>query len=226
MIPERLSVGGCEIELFGGDAPEDAPLVCLLAGQESGAAAYSAAREVGARPFRMAAIPVTDWDRDLSPWPAPQPFKGGAEFGGGAEAFLRALEGESLPALRAAFSAPEAPCFLAGYSLAGLFSVWALYRTTAFSGAASVSGSLWFPGFADFAATREPARLPERVYFSLGDRESRTKNPLFRRTEDDTRVLSEALRAKGVRSVFESNPGGHFQDAEKRLARALSWLAQ
>ena len=76
----------------------------------------------------------------------------------------------------------------------------------------------------EFCAAHALPRIPERVYFSLGDRESRTRDPLLRRTEDDTRALCEALRKQGVESVFERNPGGHFQDAEKRLARGLAWI--
>ena len=221
---ERLRAGGCEIGLFRtAEAAEDAPLVLLLCGQESGEAVFAAALEAGARRFFLAAIPVEDWDGSLSPWRAPQPFRGG-EFSGGADAFLRRLEGELLPAIRAALPAPASPCYPAGYSLAGLFSVYALYRSAAFAGAVSASGSLWFPGFAEFAAAREPLRPPRRVYFSLGDRESRTKNPVFRRTEETTSALSAALREKGAESVFERNPGGHFQDPEKRMARGIAWI--
>ena len=207
------------------DAAPDTPLICLLVGRENAAAIREAACAAGARPFSMAAIPVADWNGDLSPWSAPQPFRGGAAFTGGADAFLHALEA-ALPAVRAALSAPDAPCFLAGYSMGGLFAVYALYRSAAFSGAVSASGSLWFPDFAAFTADRAPARIPEKVYFSLGDRESRTKNPLFRRTEEDTRALCAAMRAMGVQSVFELNPGGHFQDPEKRMARGIAWITE
>ena len=204
------------------DGKPDAPFVCLLAGREDSAQIRTLAQEMGAPPFSMAVIPVADWNDSLSPWPAPG-LRGGGDFGGGADAFLRALEA-ALPAVRAALEAPDAPCYLAGYSLAGLFSVYALYRSAAFAGAASVSGSLWFPGFAEFCASHEPKCVPDRVYFSLGDRESRTKNELLRRTEDMTRALSAALRERGTESVFELNPGGHFKDAETRVARGLAWL--
>ncbi len=39
---------------------------------------------------------------------------------------------------------------IAGYSLAGLFALWAVYQTGLFDRAASVSGSLWFDGFLTF----------------------------------------------------------------------------
>ncbi len=204
------------------DAERDAPVLCLLCGHgEDVAAIRSSARAMGARGFHLAQIPVADWENELSPWIAPA-LRGDGEFGGGADAFLDALE-QALPGVRR-LAASDGPCYLAGYSLAGLFSVYALFRSAAFDGAASVSGSLWFPGFAEYAASREPPRRPRRVYFSLGDRESRTRNPLLRRTEGVTRALSAALRERGTESVFELNPGGHFQDAETRLAKGLAWL--
>ena len=221
---DTLPFRGGEINLFpSGVQDGDAPLVCLLCARGEGPAVRDAALEAGAGPFHMAAVPVADWNADLSPWPAPG-LRGGEAFGGRADAFLKELEA-ALPGLRAALRAPDAPCYIAGYSLAGLFSVWALYRTAAFDGAASVSGSLWYPDFAGFLKSGRPQRKPRRVYLSLGDRESRTRDPLLRRTEDETRALCAALREMGTESVFELNPGGHFQDAEKRMARGVAWIA-
>ena len=201
----------------------DAPIIFLLTGDEDGARVWDAARQLTARPFSLVTIPVTDWNRDLSPWAARRVFKGGEDFGGGADAFLRTLESEIVPAVRAE---ADAPCILAGYSLAGLCAAYAAYRTTAFSGVISASGSLWFPGFLDFAASHAFARKPERVYFSLGDKESRTKNPVMRLVEDNTRKLCDAYTAQGIETTFERNPGNHFQDAELRLAKGIAWILE
>ena len=168
-------------------------------------------------------VPVADWNRDLSPWAARRVFKGGEDFGGGAKVFLQTLESEIVPAVRAE---ADAPCILAGYSLAGLCAVYAAYRTTAFSGVISASGSLWFPGFLEFAASHAFARKPERVYFSLGDKESRTKNPVMRLVEDNTRKLRDAYAAQGIETTFERNPGNLFQDAELRLAKGIAWILE
>ena len=208
---------------FDGKSDADAPIIFLLSGDEDGARVWDAARQLTARPFSLATVPVTDWNRDLSPWAARRVFKGGEDFAGGADAFLQTLEDETVPAVRAEVQT-DAPCILAGYSLAGLCAVYAAYRTTAFSGVISASGSLWFPGFSEFAASRPFARKPERVYFSLGDRESRTKNPVMRLVEDNTRKLCDAYAAQGVETTFERNPGSHFQDAELRLAKGIAWI--
>lgn len=56
---------------------------------------------------------------------------------------------------------------ITGYSLAGLFAVYAIYRTDVFSGGC-MSGSVWFPGFKEYIFSRELKRRPDCIYFSLG----------------------------------------------------------
>ena len=221
---KTLTAGGRELSVYPAEKADGAPLVLLLGGEEDAQAVLRAVEERSERPFSLAVIPVADWEDELSPWKAEKVFRGGRDFGGGGETFLRALEETFLPAVRKASACREALCFLAGYSLAGLFALWALYRSTAFSGAVSASGSLWFPGWADFAAANEMPRRPERVYLSLGDRESRTKNPVTCKVEENTAALYALLRGRGIECVFDMNPGNHFQDAELRLAKGIAWL--
>ena len=165
-----------------------------------------------------------DWQRDLAPWDAPAAFARGEAFSGGADAFLQCLTERILPEAERYLPAPPAWKGIAGYSLAGLFAVYCLYRTDVFSRAASVSGSLWFPDFLTFAEQNAPKRLPERLYFSLGVRESRTKNPYLSQVAACTERLSAHFAALGVQTRYEQNPGGHFQDPAGRVAAALRWL--
>lgn len=44
-------------------------------------------------PFSLATIPIADWNRDLSPRAAPRVFKGGEDFGGGADKLLEGDRG-------------------------------------------------------------------------------------------------------------------------------------
>ena len=68
-----------------------------------------------------------DWDRDLSPWPAEGVFRG-QTFAGGAEAYRIRLMGELIPAAEEKLPVRPKKRFLAGYSLAGLFSLWTAFR--------------------------------------------------------------------------------------------------
>ena len=103
-----------------------------------------------------------------------------------------------------------------------MFALWAAVCRDCFDAAASVSGSLWYDGFANFVC--EAGQLPERVYLSVGDRECRARNSAFQRIEDCTQRIEAHLRRKGVDVIFEHNPGGHFDDPLGRMERAIRWL--
>ena len=211
------------VELFPSDEP-GAPLVVLNGEAGEGERVYRRVREGSRVDFSLAAISGLSWDDDLTPWPAPPVFKGGAPCGGQADRYLEQLTGRVLPAVKRALSGEPAYVALAGYSLAGLFAVYALYYTDAFARVASASGSLWYPGFPEFAEEHAFAGRPDSVYLSLGDKEARTRNPVMRPVEDNTRRMAALLAERSVRSTLEMNPGGHFNDPEGRIARAISWL--
>ena len=162
--------------------------------------------------FRMIAVRVPDWNRDLSPWTAPAVF-GNEAFGGGAARFLE----EILPLC------PDGrTCLAGGYSLAGLFALWAAYRTGRFAGVAAASPSVWFPGFTDFMqANRIQSKA---VYLSLGDREEKAKNPVMAAVGSRIREAEGILKAQGIPCTLEWNPGNHFRDADIRTAKAFAWV--
>ncbi len=172
-------------------------------------------------PCALLAFPTPDWDRDLTPWAAPGLRKNEPDFGGGAEAFLAEL----LAAVREAEGALPAPPetkLLMGYSLGGLFALWAGTRTEEFPLLASVSGSLWFDGWCEYLEAN-PCRAG-RVYLSLGEREPKARNPRMARVGLCTERTEALLRAAGAETTLEWNPGGHFNDPEERMAKAVRTL--
>ena len=169
-------------------------------------------RSLTDRDFCLLAVPVASWNRDLSPWEAPPVF-GKEGFGDGA---ARTLE-EVL-----AFCGDRDKTYiLGGYSLAGLFALWAACRTDVFSAVAAASPSVWFPGFIDYLKAHE--MKASRVYLSLGDREERTRNPVMASVGDRIRETAGLLQASGVQTVLEWNPGNHFVDSDRRMAKAFAW---
>ena len=179
------------------------------------------AMRVCALPFALAAFEVRDWNRDLSPWEAPPVF-GKVPFGGMAEETLSFVHDRLLPELRRRLGADMKLC-LGGYSLAGLFALWAATRTDAFSGVAAASPSVWFPGWMEYV--KENPMQAKDVYLSLGDREERAKNPVMATVGDCIREQYALLQADHI-VTLEWNPGSHFQDSEKRTARAFCWIAE
>ena len=167
----------------------------------------------------LVCISGVDWDRDLSPWPAKRVFRGGENFSGGADDFLHTLLTQLIPSAEKSLSPAWRAIF--GYSLAGLFSLWAMTKTDSFQRCASVSGSLWFDGFADYLAAHPLLGRPERVYLSLGDREEKAKNPRMQTVRAAAEQAKVIIESQGVPCVFTLNPGGHFQDVSTRQKRAV-----
>lgn len=170
----------------------------------------------------IVAIDGIDWNHDLTPWPGKSVFRRQPDFGGGAGDYLRELTGEIVPLVERSLGYIPKKRILAGYSLAGLFAVWAGMNTDCFDGIASVSGSLWYPGFADYA--KRAQFFSRAAYFSVGDREKLGRIAVFHTIEEDTRRVSDELRKRGVKAIFELNPGGHFVNSAERTARGIEWV--
>ena len=170
-------------------------------------------REKAPADFRLVAIKVGDWNRDLSPWEAPAVF-GREDFGDGAA--------DTLAEILNLCGDRTRNYYLGGYSLAGLFALWAAGQTDAFSGIAAASPSMWFPGFMEYLAAHPP-RSP-RVYLSLGDREEKTRNPVMAAVGNRIRTAEALLQAQGIDCILEWNEGNHFRDADRRTAKAFSWV--
>ena len=201
-----------------------APLLVLLTHEEEGERFLAAVRGRTRAPFSLLCVGVEHWGDDLTPWPSGSIHKGSPPYGGRAEEFLEKLVRKAVPAAERELGSESAYRALVGYSLGGLFAIWSAYRTGMFSRIGSVSGSLWYEGFPEFALRETPEGDPEKIYFSLGDRESRTRHPLVRTVEENTILIERFWAQRGCRTVFERNPGGHFYESEERTARAAAWL--
>ena len=118
------------------------------------------------------------------------------------------------------------PCVLAGYSLGGLFALWAAYRTESFDGICAVSPSLWVRGWDAYAEGR--VACADAVYLSLGDKEERARNVCMAAVGDCVRRQASRLTRQFTegKTVFEWNRGGHFDDEPGRMARGLAWTAE
>ena len=150
------------------------------------------------------------------PWDEP--------FGGQAAGFLDELLKQIIPQAESSLPQPPAWRGVAGYSLAGLFALWALWQTDVFERAASASGSLWFPGFIDYARERTMTATPDAAYLSLGKKETKTPNRMMRHVLDDTRAMEELFIERDIPTTLELNPGNHFAQTDLRMARGIHWI--
>jgi predicted alpha/beta superfamily hydrolase len=174
----------------------------------------------GNRDFCLIAVKVDDWNKDLSPWPEPAVF-GDEDFGEGAPETLKFLL-ENVLVPDDLETTPGRRIYLGGYSLAGLFALWAGCQTDAFDGIAAASPSVWFPGFAEYLRNNIPQT--KAVYLSLGDREERTRHPLMSQVGNAIRSTYEILKESVMDCVLEWNKGNHFKNPDLRSAKAFAWL--
>lgn len=239
---EAPAVNGRELQYFKYDmnytiwldksaglaATTSMPVIYIHSFRGNGEDVWRACRELpGCPPVVLVSVnnPGGGLDDELSPWPAPAVWKGQAPYKGQAAAHLKWMKEECMPEvevrLRAMGILQQIP-MIAGYSLAGLFALWAGWTSGNFARVASVSGSLWYPGFTDFIRDNAPAGHIGKVCISLGDRESHSRHPLMSQVDTCTAAVVDAVKTRGIDTVFEWNPGNHFDHPEQRMAGAIA----
>ncbi|MCR5724271.1 MAG: hypothetical protein K6G80_04200 [Treponema sp.] len=176
-------------------------------------------------------------ERDYTPWEADALSARSRPFSGKADHFLYILETQIKTFIDKNYRTKSDIEYtsIAGYSLAGLTAIYALYTTDFALTYASVSGSLWFPKWDDFIKKHKLRQMSEdgviKVYVSLGKTEAnasdKLKGKVAERTEETVKVLKEQVAALGQDEsdiFFEYNEGGHWEDIPERTAKALAHL--
>ena len=215
----QFSVSGRTVEIFF-SAEGNAPLVILNTIQGEGAKIFEKCLEFGCKNFTLAAIGGLNWNRDLSPWETPEIRNNRYSFGG-ADEYISQLTTQIMPEILSKLTGKPEFTAIAGYSLAGLFALYAAYRTDVFSRIASVSGSLWFPGFTEFAQSHDFVKNPDCIYLSLGDAEAKTRDKNLAAVQKNTELLANLYKSRGIPTLFELNHGNHFTDTIGRTAKGI-----
>ena len=184
-------------------------------------------------------VGVDLWEENFSPWCAPRVFAKGPNFGDGAQKTLDTLINQVIPWAESELAEPPAYRALVGYSLAGLFSLWAGVSpqlgapdapqpAATFQRIGAVSGSFWFPGLLGYVDQQLRGGVVglTHAYLSLGDREARTPNPQIMHVRENAELLASKLENAGITSTFELNRGNHFQNIGGRMQKALDWLVK
>lgn len=200
------------------------PAIYLNTFSGEGQKVYETAQAIGCPPFTLVAISGLDWNRNMAPWGSPATFKGGEAFTGGADSYLRLLVDEIIPRAEKDLTGPPAWRGIAGYSLGGLFALYAIYQSDVFSRVGYMSGSLWFPGFKEYIFFHESKRRPDCIYFSLGYKEAKTRNPALKTVQKNTEEILAFYQSKGLDTVFQRNPGNHFVQGIERTVAGIQWL--
>ena len=223
-MSEQLNIEGRLCRLFGSDRPG-----CILiqpsARHENATLEAEAQKiaELSPAPFVLATIELEDWMLDLMPWPDAN-ISREPEAGKHGQDTLQYILLSLVPELQHRFG--PLPVVLGGYSLGGLFALWASAQTDIFKAVAAASPSVWIKDWIPFARKHVP--MADAVYLSLGDQEEHVKNQAIARVGDNLRtqysLLQEQLGPNQCTLVWEQ--GGHFNDNEGRLARAFTWCIE
>lgn len=215
-----MIIASKNIRIFG-DTGKAAPIVYLHTFQHEGEEVWKQCTKISTKRFILVEIDGVDWNRDMSPWASEKLFAGDTACTGGGEEWLQVLTSQIIPPVEEGLNVTNR--FLAGYSLAGLFALWAAYHTSIFDGVISGSGSFWYPGFTEYAGGHDLMRQLSSIYFSLGDRESHVRNPILQRVEENTRWLCAHYQEQGITTIFELNTGNHYMQTELRMAKGIGW---
>lgn len=136
------------------------------------------------------------------------------------------MAGAGCAGIRQQYSIKEdCKVILGGYSLAGLFALWAATQTNAAVWRGGCSPSRVVSRIGQNTKRRTLSQA-QRVYLSLGDREEYTRNQTMAAVGDNIRALHSALTQRGKDCRLEWNAGGHFKDADLRTARAFAWIME
>ena len=203
-----------------------APLFYSIDYHENGQLLLEACKQVGCSGFNLVTISGLHWNQELSPWPIPTVVSKDDRFTGEADQWLPLLTGEVVPQVERLLDAPPTWRCLAGYSMAGLFAVWTAFHCDLFTRILSASGSMWYPGWLEYASEHEPAVPLHGVYLSVGEQESTSRNAVLHTVGERTRAVANLMAERGIPSKFELNPGNHFKNPPLRVAKGIKWLLE
>ena len=181
--------------------------------QQEAADVYSMVEKSGEELAIVPCIP-SSWENDLTPYETYNPLQKGRVFAGKADDFLSKI-------VAASKTCPAAHRILAGYSLAGLFALYAGMKCSLFDSLVAGSPSLWYPSFMEYAQTHPLNSAIQYVYLSLGDQEAKVKNPVFQTIDQRMSEYCKILKEAQIPFHFDLNPGKHVNNVMERMSKGI-----
>lgn len=217
---KKYTAEGREVTLYMA-ASENRPLVVLNNYSGDGGSVVEALGEMKCPDFNLLCVGNLKWNHDMTPWHCPPLSSEDDPCTGGADDYLQLLISDILPEAKELVRGVPSHIGIAGYSLGGLFALYACYNCDVFDRAAIVSGSLWFPDFKDYVFSHSMKKIPDKIYLSLGDAEAKTKHPMLKTVQENTEEIVGHYKKLGLNVTWELNPGNHFKNAALRSAKGI-----
>ncbi|MDO5708899.1 MAG: alpha/beta hydrolase-fold protein [Coriobacteriales bacterium] len=214
-----IDTAACRV-IMGQQGPT-APVIYLIDSPEH---PYDASILEQPRACTVATVPVHNWGEALTPWPAPGLYREEPDFGGKASDTLAELRNNVIPSLEAAAGLSPTTRAICGYSLAGLFSLYAFANYDAYAACGCLSGSVWYEGWVDYLRGIDRSYDGKFAFLSLGTKEKRGGRPIMRTVQDNMEVCAQILQDRGCRACLQLTPGNHLQHVPERLEAGINAL--
>lgn len=210
------------VEVYRGSAGDTSPVIYVIDSPEhpAGLAAMATGRAA-----TVVGVPVRTWSAALTPWEAAPLRRGTPHFAGDASATLAELRETVVPLVEAQTGARRpAHRAICGYSLGGLFALYAFTHDRIFSACACLSGSLWYEGWVDYLRELPFEGAGKYAFFSLGKKESKAGAPIMHSVLDNMGQCADILRDRGCEVACSIGPGNHMQHHRERFETGLAAL--
>ena len=209
---------------------KDLPVIILNTYGNEGEDVFNKCKEINCKEYILVSISNLDWNNDMTPWFAPKLNKNDVDCLGKADEYLQVLLEKIIPTVEEYINNELHISIkyygIAGYSLGGLFAVYSAYKTDIFSKIASASGSFWFPNFVEYSKENKISNNIDKIYLSLGNKESKVRNQVVSKVEVNTIELEKIFKDEGINTIYEVNPGNHFTEGNLRMAKGIKWVLE
>ena len=209
---------------------KDLPVIILNTYGNEGEDVFNKCKSMNCAEYILVSISNLDWNNDMTPWFAPKLNKNDVDCLGKADEYLQVLLEKIIPTVEKYIKNELHITIkyygIAGYSLGGLFAVYSAYKTDIFSKIASASGSFWFPNFVEYVKENKISNNIDKIYLSLGNKESKVRNQVVSKVEVNTIELEKIFKGEGINTIYEVNPGNHFTEGNLRMAKGIKWVLE
>ena len=181
-------------------------------------------------PLNFVLLNANNRTDDYTPWPLQASETMPMDFEGKAEEHLSFISTHVIPFCESEYGLASSAekRVIGGYSLGGLFSLYAAVNTDLFGTVLSCSSSLWYPDFLDYLKEHPFKAAHPKLYMSVGDQEGTTATNLTADQTLNTLALKDWIEPKFQAGDFQFTleEGNHGNDIPGRAWRAVEWVEE
>lgn len=181
-------------------------------------------------PLNFVLLNANNRTDDYTPWPLQASETMPMDFEGKAEEHLSFISTHVIPFCESEYGLASSAekRVIGGYSLGGLFSLYATVNTDLFGNVLSCSSSLWYPDFLDYLKEHPFKATHPKLYMSVGDQEGTTATNLTADQTSNTIALKDWIEQRFLAGDFQFTleEGNHGNDIPGRAWRAVEWVEE